>query len=405
MSDLRRHIAAVTVARSDYGIYRPVLRAIRRLPDMRVSLVVSGAHLSADLGLTVREIEAEGMPIAERVPMLSDTDTPEAIAESMGRGIAGFGRAYARLRPDLLLVLGDRFEMHAAASAAVPMSVPIAHIHGGEITEGAIDDVFRHSITKMSHLHFVSTEQAARRVAQMGEEPWRITVSGAPGLDGLRDAARLDRAEIAARFGVRLPETFLLATFHPVTLELNRTAWQIDQLVHALERVAIPVVFTMPNADSNGRLIRERIARFVQAYPWASRVENFGTEGYASAMSLASAMVGNSSSGILEAATFELPVVNTGARQAGRERAANIIDVGDSADEIVAGLRRSLDPAFRAGLRGLRNPYGDGRASERIAERLTTVAFDDRFRRKRFAELPPSGRSAASFEARASCLA
>ena len=394
----RRHIAVVTVARSDYGLYRPVLRALGRMPEMRISLIVSGAHLSPDLGLTVREIEAEGVPIAERVPMLADTDTPEAIADSMGRGVTGFGHAYARLRPDVLLLLGDRFDMHAAACAAVPMSLPMAHIHGGEITEGAIDNVFRHSITKMSHAHCVSTDQAARRVAQMGEEPWRISVTGAPGLDGLRDAVRLDRDAIAARFGLRLPETFLLATFHPVTLELDRTGWQIEQFLRALEQVAIPVVFTLPNADSNGRLIRERIERFVQAHAWASRVESFGTEGYASAMRLAAAMVGNSSSGIIEAATLELPVVNIGTRQAGRERASNVVDAGDSTEEIVAGIRRAASPAFRAGLRGLRNPYGDGCAGERIAEVLRTVELGDRLLRKRFIDAPQIDGADATIE-------
>jgi UDP-hydrolysing UDP-N-acetyl-D-glucosamine 2-epimerase len=361
-----RTIGAVTVARSDYGICLPVLRAIRAEPDLRLQLFVSGTHLSKEFGLTVRDIEADGFPIAKRVPIPRRSDAPEGIAESMGEGTAAFARAFARQRPDILLVLGDRYEMHAAALAALPFALPVAHIHGGERTEGALDDALRHCITKLSHLHFVAAEAYANRVRQLGEEPWRVTVSGAPALDNLRSLALLAPQELAARFGLRLDGPFLLVTFHPVTLEFERTDEYAAELMAALETAGLPAVFTMPNADTRGRQVRKRIEEFVRAHPASQAVENLGTQGYFSLMARAAAMVGNSSSGIVEAPSFKLPVVNVGSRQGGRLRAANVLDAGSGRAEIAAGIRRALSPDFRAGLASLVNPFGDGRAAERI---------------------------------------
>ena len=320
--------------------------------------------------------------------MLLSSDTPEGIAKSMGLGTIGFAQAYARFRPDILVVLGDRFEMHAAALAALPSKIPVAHIHGGEITQGAIDDALRHSITKLGHLHFVSTQEYARRVIQMGEEPWRVTVSGAPSLDNLRVIRFLTREELAAGFGLYLEDTpFLLVTFHPVTLEYEQTEWQITELLAALEACSLPVVFTMPNADTSGRTIARMIEEFAATHSSAQAIDNLGTQGYFSMMALAAAMVGNSSSGIVEAASFELPVVNVGSRQRGRVRGANGIDVGYKRASILEGLKKVLDPVFRAKLRGIRNPYDSGGASEKIVEVLKQVQLDDRLVMKRFYDL------------------
>ena len=295
-------IGVVTVARSDYGIYLPILRAIQAEPSLRLGLYVSGAHLSPEFGLTVREIEKDGFDIVERVEMLLSSDSAEGISKAMGLGLIGFAQAFARTRPDLLLVLGDRFEMHAAALAALPFRIPIAHLHGGELTEGAIDDALRHSMTKLSHLHFVSTADYARRVIQLGEAPARVIVSGAPSLDQLRQTRLLTRNEFAERFHIALPEVFLLVTYHPVTLEYEQTEWQIQQLLAALRQTGLPVLFTMPNADTNGRIIRDYIRQYVAAQADSPMpayvVENLGTQGYASVMQMATAMVGNSSSGI-----------------------------------------------------------------------------------------------------------
>lgn len=381
-----RTIGVVTVGRSDYSNYVPVLRCIQAEGGLTLHLIAAGMHLSPEFGLTVEAIEADGFPIADRVPMLLSSDTPQALAMSMGLGTIGFAQVYARSRPDLLLVLGDRIEMHAAVVAAVPFNVPIAHIAGGEVTEGAIDDALRHSITKLSHLHFVTTEEHGRRVIQMGEESWRVIVAGAPTLDNLRMMPPMSQEELATHLGRPLATETLLVTYHPVTREYERTEWQMQELLEALRLAARPAVFTLPNADTNGRLIARLIEAFVARVPTAHLVANLGTQGYYSLMSRAAAMVGNSSSGMIEALSFGLPVVNVGTRQQGRLRAENVIDVGYHRQEILAGIRRALDPEFRASLRGLSNPYGNGQATEIIVKMLKDVPLDDRLIRKRFVD-------------------
>ena len=384
-----RTIGVVTSSRADYGIYLPILRRLSKEPGLETRLFVTGMHLSPDFGRTVEAIEADGFAIQQRVEMLLASDTPEAIAKSMGLGTIGFAQAYSRWRPDMLVVLGDRFEMHAAAVAAVPFKIPIAHIHGGEVTEGAIDDVFRHSMTKLSHLHFVSTEVYAKRVIQMGEEPWRVTVTGAPSLDNLNGFVPIALKELEALVGMALPEGgFLLVTFHPVTLEYERAGEQADALLAALASAAIPIVFTLPNADTAGRVIRERILSFVGRTPTARAVESLGTRGYFSLMARAAAMVGNSSSGLLEAPSFHLPVVNIGTRQRGRLRAGNVLDCGSTQDEIVIALAKALSPKFTLSLSDVVNPHGDGDAAERITAALKDVSLDARLVAKRFLDIP-----------------
>ena len=379
-----RTIGVVTVGRSDYGIYLPILRRIQADPELRLHLIVSGAHLAPGFGLTVNMIQADGFEIGERVEMLLTSDSPEGIAKSIGIGVIGFAQAFARFRPDILLVLGDRFEMHAAALAALPFNIPVAHIHGGEVTQGAMDDALRHSLTKLSHLHFVSTPEYARRVAQLGEEAWRITISGAPSLDNLRVLVLPTREQLEAQINFRLHPAPLLVTFHPVTLELDQTEWQITELMAALNKLDLPVVFTMPNADTRNGIVRQHIAEYVRAHTSAWSVENFGTQNYFGVMQFAAAMIGNSSSGIIEAPSFKLPVVNIGTRQTGRVRANNVIDVGYERSEIVAGVQRAITPEFREGLSERVNPYGDGRAAEHIVDGLKAVALDDHLIRKVF---------------------
>ena len=376
----------VTVGRSDYGIYVPLLRRLREAEDIQLRILAAGTHLSPEFGRTVDLIERDGFSISARVEMLLSSDSPEGIAKSMGLGVAGFAQVYGASRPDLLVALGDRFEMLSAVAAAVPFNIPVAHLHGGEITQGAIDEAFRHAITKMSHLHFVATAEYGRRVAQMGEEAWRITVSGAPALDHLRTLRLLSREDLAKATGLRLDRPPLLVTFHPVTLEYEQAGAQVDELLAALKDAGQPVIFTMPNADTGGRAVRASILRWVQDHPLAQAVENLGTEGYFSLMSHAAAMVGNSSSGLIEAPSLGLPVVNIGSRQAGRVRAANVIDVEGGRAAILSGIHQALVPDFRQHLSREPNPYGDGTASERIVARLKTIALDDRLLRKRFVD-------------------
>jgi len=383
-----RTIGAVTTSRADYGLYRPLLDAIQNDPELRLRLLVSGMHLSPHYGLTVREIEADGYEIAERVEALIAADTPEAISKSVGLAVIGFAQVFSRWLPDILIVSGDRFEMHASALAALPFMVPIAHLGGGEITEGAIDDVLRHSLSKVSHLHFASTEVYARRIIQLGEEPWRVTVSGEVGLDNLRTTEMLSRSELETRYGLQLDGVFLLVTYHPVTFEYEQAEWQIGELLAALQETRLPLIFTLPNADTGNRVIRKKLEQFVTSNRSSRLVDNFGTQAYFSLMNLAAAMVGNSSSGIVEAASFQLPVINIGTRQRGRIRTRNVIDVGYSRAEILIGIKQAIEPQFRASLNGLVNPYGNGEASSVIVRRLKNIPLGNTLVRKKFYDMP-----------------
>ena len=379
-----RTVAAVTVARSDYSIYLPILRRIVADARLRLHLIAAGSHFSDELGKTVEAIENDGFKIGDRVEMLLASDSAEGIAKSMGLGTIGYAQVYARVRPDILLVLGDRFEMHAAVVAALPFKIPAAHIHGGELTFGAIDDSLRHSITKMSHLHFVSTKAYARRIEQLGEEPWRITVSGAPSLDNVRYMKMLTRAEFARSFGIKLAKDFLLVTYHPTTLECEDTENQFRTLLAALDATRRPILLTLSNADTGGRRINQLIQEFAGRRSAVQVAANLGSQGYFTAMSLATAMVGNSSSGIIEAASFRLPVVNIGNRQAGRIYGANVIHAGYTKAEILHGIQQASSREFRDSLSGLVNLYGDGHAADRIVVRLRTVKINDELLVKKF---------------------
>ncbi len=374
-----RRIGVVTVARSDYGILRPLLRRIAESPDLELLLIAAGMHLEPAFGNTLEEILADGFAPAARVDLALTSDTPGGIAHSMGLGVSRFAKAYEALRPDLLVVLGDRFEMHAAASAAQPFLIPVAHIGGGALSLGAIDDAFRHSITKLSHLHFVETEAYGARMRQMGEAPSQVQMTGALGLDNINDIKILSLDDLNRRFALALAEDAppLLVTFHPVTREFRDTGAHMAALLAALAAAQQPVVFTYPNADTGGRLIIERIEAFAAGQPRAACVAHLGTKGYFSLMDKAAAMVGNSSSGIIEAASFALPVVNIGNRQKGRFAPANVITCGNGRDEILAAIHRATSPEFRAGLDGLANPYGDGQAAERMVETLRHVDLSD----------------------------
>jgi UDP-hydrolysing UDP-N-acetyl-D-glucosamine 2-epimerase len=302
----------------------------------------------------------------------------------MARGVAGFADAYCQVSPDILVVLGDRFEMMAATLAALPLRIPVAHIHGGELSFGAIDDAMRHAITKLSHLHFASTEPYARRIVQMGEEPWRVTVSGAPGLDAILETAPLTGDEFASRFGWRLPERYVLATYHPATLGARPPADAMRELVRALERLDMPVMFTSPNPDSGGLEIRRVLEEAASKRPDWRVFESLGTIGYVTAMKGASLMVGNSSSGIIEALSLGLPVVNVGPRQDGRTRGPNVVDVDEDGDSIYQGMRVALNDEFRKAFSAADNPYGDGHAASRVVEKLESTPVDDRLIVKRF---------------------
>lgn len=379
-----RTISIVTSARADYGYYLPIMRAIQADPALALHLIVTGMHLSNAHGKTVNVIEQDGFTIDERIESLLATDSPEGIAKSMGVGVMGFAELFKRFRPDILLVLGDRFEMCVAPLAALPFKIPVAHLHGGELTQGAIDDALRHMITKLSHLHFVATQAYARRVIQMGEEPWRVTVCGAPSLDNLHSLELWSRATLQERLNFPLDPAPLLVTFHPVTLEYEQTAWQIGELLAALDAVGMPVIFSAANADTSGEIVNQCIADYVEVHANALLVQNLGTQAYFSLMQYGAGMVGNSSSGIIEAASFKLPVVNIGTRQGGRAQGANVLDCGYTRQEILTAIQKATAPHFRASLADLQNPYGAGNASGQIIARLKEVELGDKLTRKVF---------------------
>ena len=368
-----RRIAVVTSSRADFGLLFWTLRAIQEAPDLDLDLLVTGAHLSPEFGLTIREIEEEGFQIGARIEMLLSSDSGVGTAKAMGLGLLGFSEVLAIHQPDLLLVLGDRFETFAAVAAAMPLCIPVAHIHGGELTQGVIDELIRHAITKISHLHFPATEAYAARIRQMGEEPWRILVSGAPGVEAIRRTRRTPLEDLRTQLDISLNGPSLLVTYHPVAGDATGTQSGIESLLKALEAMDAEILFTYPNADAGGRAVIEAMQTFVACHGKSRLFVNLGQPAYFTLMANISAMVGNSSSGLLEAPSFELPVVNIGERQRGRIRAANVIDADSTVDGIVAGIQQALDPAFRRGLGGLRNPYGTGEASAIIVSTLRSV--------------------------------
>lgn len=377
----------VTVGRSDYGILRPLLKRLHRSEQCTLQLVVGGMHFETRQGLTFQEILADEIPVSAEIVAPMKSDDAMGVSAAFSDGVAGMAGAFSRLEPDLIVVLGDRFEMFAAAVAAVFARKPLAHLHGGELTLGAIDDVMRHSITKMSHLHFVSTTRYAERIMQMGEEPWRVHVSGALALDNLNEIELFSATELEKRLGFTFEGKPLVVTFHPPTLEGPDLETVAEALLGALRTTGRTVVITAPNTDPGGCLLHEKFLAEACLNPKFHFVESLGTVGYFSLMNCAAAMVGNSSSGILEAASFRLPVVNIGSRQEGRFQPDNVIGCENSQQEIESAIDRALSEHFRRSLENLSNPYGAGRAAEVIAAVLLDVALDDRLLRKRFHDL------------------
>ena len=381
-----KRIAIATTSRADYGIYRPLLERLAAQRQCRMHIIAGGAHISEG---TIDRIRSDGYTVDETVDCLLACDTAAATTAAMGLAVAGFGRALDRVKPDLLLVLGDRFEMHAAALAALPLRVPVGHIHGGELTLGAIDDSLRHSMTKLSHIHFPATAAYARRIRQMGEPAERIFVCGALGLDHMAATPRMDRQQLRKQYGVTLPEGYLLVTFHPPTLEAADVETQTRRLFDALIECGRPIVFTRANADAGGRRINAMIDGFIEAHPAAQVADNLGAGFYFNAMRLADAMVGNSSSGIIEAPAARVPVVNIGSRQDGRLRAANVIDVPCDSGAILGAIHRALSCRFRQRLAGMVNPYGEGGAAARILSVLDDMPPAEVLLRKPFADIEP----------------
>ena len=378
-------LAVITGARADYGLVRPVLRALRADPAFEPRLVVTGMHLAEEFGLTVGAIEADGIPIAARVAILEADDSGLGVAHAVGRATAGIADVLAAESPDLVVLVGDRFEQLAAAQAALFLRIPVVHLYGGDLTEGAFDESMRHAITKLAHIHLVSNEASGRRVRQLGEDPANVHVVGSPAIDELLAMRRPDRAEVAAELGIALSSPLLLVTFHPATLDLSSPVLQLDELLAALEALEPrpTVVVTKANADPGGRALNERIDRWVDGRPGASAFTSLGSARYHRLMAVSDVVVGNSSSGLHEAPSLKVPTVNIGDRQRGRERATSVIDVAPRRDAILHGIKVALDGDWS----GAVNPYGDGRATERIMAVLRVVHDPRVLLRKPFHEI------------------
>lgn len=381
-----KRICVVTGSRAEYGLLRWVMQGIKDSPQLELQVIATGMHLSPEFGLTYRDIEADAFRVDRKVEMLLSSDTPVGIAKSMGIAICGFADAFAELRPAMLLVLGDRFEILAAAAAAMIARIPIAHLHGGEATEGAIDEPIRHSVTKMSHLHFVAAEEYRQRVIQLGEAPERVFRVGGLGIDNIFKLELLERPALEAALDFKLGPRNLLVTFHPVTLEEGTAGEQMVELLAALETLEdARIIFTMPNADTEGRGLFRLIEAFVDRHPHTSRAyTSLGQLHYLSCVRHVDAVVGNSSSGLTEVPSFGKGTINIGDRQRGRLKADSVIDCEPSRESIGAALAKLFSEDFQARLSSASNPYGCKGASQAIVTVLERTPFDGLLKKQFF---------------------
>ncbi|MBT5299754.1 MAG: UDP-N-acetylglucosamine 2-epimerase (hydrolyzing) [Rhodospirillaceae bacterium] len=381
----QRDIAVVSVGRSDFGRYLPILRAMDDTPGLQYSLLAGGAHFDPRFGPSIQEIEASGVDWVPGLGAEVSEDSPAAVGKSIAKGTHLLAEHFEHHRPDLVVLSGDRFEMLSAAAAAIGFNLPIVHLHGGAVTEGAIDEQVRHALTKMSHFHLVVCDLYSARVRQMGEEPWRVAVTGAPGLDGIEDTADLSMAEISAAIGHNLNDGYFLVCFHPVTVEADQIDFHIEQLMHALNQLPNDLVITYPNADFGHSRIIQALQQFRDRNPTRTvLLENAGNRLFLSLLRHAAGILGNSSSGIVEAATFKTPAINIGTRQDGKMKPAQVIDCDHHANAILQAVDKARSETFCAQISSLVNPYGDGCAGPRIAEILSSLPLDDRLLRKRF---------------------
>lgn len=374
---MKRKICVVTGSRADYGLLRWVMQGIKEDPELILQVIATGMHLSSTFGLTYKEIEADGFRIDLKLEILNDSDSPVGIAESMGQGLIGCAKAFDDLQPDIVVVLGDRFEIFAAAAAALVARIPIAHLHGGETTIGAYDEAFRHSITKMSQLHFVAAEEYRNRVIQLGENPSSVFLVGGLGVDNIRNLVLLDKGELEDSLKLKFNAKSLLITFHPVTLENQTAEHQMKELLNVLSELReTTIIFTMPNADTGGRALIGMIEEFVIHNSNARAFTSLGQLRYLSCIDIVDGVVGNSSSGVMEVPSFKKGTINIGDRQLGRLQAKSIINSQPKEKNIRDSIKRLYSEDFKRVLLETTNPYGEGGASARIVKVLREVSLD-----------------------------
>jgi GDP/UDP-N,N'-diacetylbacillosamine 2-epimerase (hydrolysing) len=373
----KRKICVITATRAEYGLLYWLIKAINESNDLELQIIATGMHLSPEFGLTYKQIEVDGFFINKKIEMLLSSDTRIGNSKSMALAQIGFAETYDELKPDLIIILGDRFEMLSAATAATIARIPIAHLHGGEITEGAFDDCFRHAITKMSHLHFTSTESYRQRVIQLGEEPDRVFNVGALGIDSIFNLSLLSKNQFEEAIQFTLGKKNLLVTFHPVTLEMEAAKQQFSNILQALDLLHnTKIIFTKANADTGGRIINQMIDEYVAANPSNTiAFTSMGQKLYLSALQFMDGVLGNSSSGIIEAPSFKIGTINIGDRQKGRIKASSIIDCLPKIDEISKAIDLLFSEHFKLVLTKIENPNGDGKASEKIFELVKKHQF------------------------------
>jgi GDP/UDP-N,N'-diacetylbacillosamine 2-epimerase (hydrolysing) len=357
---------------------RHLIKLIDQSDEFKLQLIVTGTHLSKYHGRTISDIEADGFSINKKINLHLSSDTPLSITESTSLGLKGFATAFNNLKPDLLIVLGDRYEILSAVIAAMFTRLPIAHLHGGELTEGAIDDAIRHSITKCSHLHFVGNEDYMKRVVQLGENPKSVFNVGGLGVDAIKNLKLLNKVELEDSLKINFKCKSILVTFHPVTLEANTSSEQMEQLLKAIKELKdTSIIFTMPNADTDGRAIFDLIENYVSQNNHAFAFKSLGQLRYLSCIKQVDLVIGNSSSGLLEVPTFKKATINIGDRQKGRKQSESIINCSPTKSSILRAISMAYSPKFQLSLINVKNPYGDGGATQRIMDTLHSVDFNN----------------------------
>lgn len=370
---MKKRICVITGSRADYGLLCWVMKEIEKRTDLELIAVVTGMHLSRKYGYTAREVMNDGFKNLVKIKV-TDEASPLGIAKASGQIVNRFAAFFSREKVDVLVLLGDRFEMLAAAIAVLPFNIPIAHIGGGEITEGAIDDSVRHALTKMSHLHFPITKKCAERIKQMGEEAWRIKVTGSPRLDSKNNIKFKSRSQLGRQLGIDFTKKVALVVYHPTTVEAGKTGEYVDNLLRALSALDMQMIMFYPNLDTCSDIIIRRIEAFAKKNRKVKLLKPLKQDDYFSVLKAASVLIGNSSIGIVEAPSFRLPVVNIGDRQRGRDHVQNVINVGNGWKDILSGIEKALyDKKFLSLMRRVKNPYGNGKASKRIADVLSDI--------------------------------
>lgn len=369
-----KKICILTATRAEYGLLKPIIKKLMLEQEFDVRIIVTGAHLSTEFGLTYKEIELDGIIIDEKIEILLSSDTPTAISKSMGLALISFSSYFERQKPDMLIVLGDRYETLAVCIAAMNERIPIAHLYGGEITEGAVDDSIRHAITKLSYLHFTSTDAYRNRVIQLGEQPDRVFCVGAIGIENILQEKLLSKSDLESEINFSLDLPYVMITFHPVTLEDNSAQNQFQELLKALEKYTnMKMIFTKANADTNGRIINSMIDEFTKHNNNAIAFSSMGSLKYLSALKYCKLVIGNSSSGLLEAPSFCIPTINIGDRQKGRLQASSVVNCEPIEEEVIAAIDKALDAEFAEIVRKTKNPYGNGDTSSKIIQVIKSV--------------------------------